>query len=183
MVLFWKGKTRIIAKFLRTDLVICNHSREGKNLSCSRINMVPFHLLLVQVSSVLATFQCQVKMIRAIPDKLSRICFQERNYISILASILILLFVNYNVYLCCHTYSRNKICLNHIIKRGEDGTISGYTQYKGLLKFFHSQKNNSSQSKMRVYIATALGSEPKYLPYLFGYKTGFSSLYIMTTNN
>ena len=27
---FRKGKTRIIAKFLRTDLVICSHSREGK---------------------------------------------------------------------------------------------------------------------------------------------------------
>ena len=28
--LFKKDKTRIIAKFHRTDLVICNHSREGK---------------------------------------------------------------------------------------------------------------------------------------------------------
>ena len=40
MALVWKGKTRIIAKFLRTDLVICSHSREGKNLSYSRINTV-----------------------------------------------------------------------------------------------------------------------------------------------
>ena len=40
MTLFWKGKTRIIAKFLRTDLVICSHSREGKNPSYSRINTV-----------------------------------------------------------------------------------------------------------------------------------------------
>ena len=29
--LFGKGKTCIIAKFQRTDLVICSHSREGKN--------------------------------------------------------------------------------------------------------------------------------------------------------
>ena len=28
--LFRLGKTRIIAKFLRADLVICSHSREGK---------------------------------------------------------------------------------------------------------------------------------------------------------
>ena len=39
---------------------------------------------------------------------------QERNYISILASVLILLFVDYNVYLCCHIYSRNNICLNQL---------------------------------------------------------------------
>ena len=40
LALFWKGKTHIIAKFLRTDLVIRSHSREGKNLSYSRINTV-----------------------------------------------------------------------------------------------------------------------------------------------
>ena len=28
--LFRKGKTHIIAKFQRTDLLICSHSREGK---------------------------------------------------------------------------------------------------------------------------------------------------------
>ena len=28
------------AKLHRTDLIICTHSREGKPLSCSRINMV-----------------------------------------------------------------------------------------------------------------------------------------------
>ena len=38
--LFWKGKTSIIAKFYRTDLVICSHSTEGKTLSFSRINTV-----------------------------------------------------------------------------------------------------------------------------------------------
>ena len=32
-VLLWKDKTRIIAKFHRTDLVIYSHSREGKTLS------------------------------------------------------------------------------------------------------------------------------------------------------
>ena len=40
MRLFSKGKTRIIAKFDRTDLVICNHFREGKTPSNSRINTV-----------------------------------------------------------------------------------------------------------------------------------------------
>ena len=36
---FWKGRTLIIAKFHRTDLLICSHSGEGKTLSYSRINM------------------------------------------------------------------------------------------------------------------------------------------------
>ena len=35
-----KGKTRIIVKFLRTDSVICSHSREGETPSYSRINRV-----------------------------------------------------------------------------------------------------------------------------------------------
>ena len=38
--LFNKGKTCRIAKFHRTDLVICSQSREGKTQSYSRINMV-----------------------------------------------------------------------------------------------------------------------------------------------
>ena len=38
--LFRKGKTRIIAKFLRTDFVICGHSREWETLSYSQINTV-----------------------------------------------------------------------------------------------------------------------------------------------
>ena len=38
--LFRKGKTRIIAKFLRADLVIYSHSREGETLSYNRINTV-----------------------------------------------------------------------------------------------------------------------------------------------
>ena len=40
MELFWKGKTRIMVKFHRTDVVICSHSREGKTLSYSQINTV-----------------------------------------------------------------------------------------------------------------------------------------------
>ena len=40
MRLFRKGKTHIIAKFQWTDLVICNHSEDGKPSSYSRINMV-----------------------------------------------------------------------------------------------------------------------------------------------
>ena len=35
-----KGKTRFTAKFLRTDLVICSHSREGETLSYNQINTV-----------------------------------------------------------------------------------------------------------------------------------------------
>ena len=40
MGLFRTGKTGIISKFYRTDLVICSHSREGKTPSYSQINMV-----------------------------------------------------------------------------------------------------------------------------------------------
>ena len=46
MGLFRKGKTRMIAKFQRTDLVIYNHYREGKILSYSQINMVN-HLYII----------------------------------------------------------------------------------------------------------------------------------------
>ena len=47
-----KGKILIIAKFHRTDLVICSHSRERKPLSYSRRNtvcsmLVHGHLLLI----------------------------------------------------------------------------------------------------------------------------------------
>ena len=35
-----KGKTRTIAKFLRTALIICSYSRDGKTPSYSRINTV-----------------------------------------------------------------------------------------------------------------------------------------------
>ena len=38
--LFTKSKTCIIAKFHRTDLVICSHSTERETLSYSQINMV-----------------------------------------------------------------------------------------------------------------------------------------------
>ena len=38
--MFRKGKSCIIAKFHRTDLVICSHYRAGKTLSCSQINIV-----------------------------------------------------------------------------------------------------------------------------------------------
>ena len=38
--LFRKGKTRIIAKFHRADLVICSHSRERETPSYNRINKV-----------------------------------------------------------------------------------------------------------------------------------------------
>ena len=38
--LFRKGKTVILAKFHRTDLVICSCFREGKTLFYSQINMV-----------------------------------------------------------------------------------------------------------------------------------------------
>ena len=35
------GKSCIVEKFHRTDLVICSHSREGKTLSYSQTNTVP----------------------------------------------------------------------------------------------------------------------------------------------
>ena len=38
--MFRKGNTCNIATFHRTDLLICNRSREGKTLSYSRINTV-----------------------------------------------------------------------------------------------------------------------------------------------
>ena len=38
-----KGKTCIIAKFLRTVLVICSYSREGETPSYNRINMVAWN--------------------------------------------------------------------------------------------------------------------------------------------
>ena len=40
--LFWKGKIHFTAKFHRTDLVICSHTREGKTPSCVQINIVAF---------------------------------------------------------------------------------------------------------------------------------------------
>ena len=43
--LFRKGKTHIIAKFHRTDLVICSHSREEKTLSYSKINMADIKII------------------------------------------------------------------------------------------------------------------------------------------
>ena len=43
--LFRKGKTRIIAKFHRTDLAIFGHSREGKTSSYGQLNMVCLALL------------------------------------------------------------------------------------------------------------------------------------------
>ena len=39
------GRVKLIAKFHRTDLVICSHSREGKTPSYSRINMANFSLV------------------------------------------------------------------------------------------------------------------------------------------
>ena len=52
--LFRKGKTDIIAKFYRADLVIYSHPREGKTLSHSRINMVTVHIKekLCQISNL-----------------------------------------------------------------------------------------------------------------------------------
>ena len=46
MELFRKGKTHIIAKFHRTDFVICCHSGEGKIPSYSRVNTVSASVLL-----------------------------------------------------------------------------------------------------------------------------------------
>ena len=35
-----KGKTGVITKFYRTDLVICSHSREGETPFYSRVNTI-----------------------------------------------------------------------------------------------------------------------------------------------
>ena len=40
---YGKGNTPFIAKFHRTDLVVCSHSREVKTQSYSQINMVLFN--------------------------------------------------------------------------------------------------------------------------------------------
>ena len=40
-----KGKTHILAKFLRTHLVFCSYSREGETPSYNRINTVSWILL------------------------------------------------------------------------------------------------------------------------------------------
>ena len=48
-----KGKTSIIAKFHRTDLVTCSHSREGKTLSRSQIPVNTVTKILVKGASVL----------------------------------------------------------------------------------------------------------------------------------
>ena len=40
MGLFRKGKTHIIAKFHRTDSVICSNSRDGKTPSYSQLNTI-----------------------------------------------------------------------------------------------------------------------------------------------
>ena len=48
-----KGKTRIIANYYRTDLVICRHSRERNTPSYSQINMVMsffFKVMWVEIS-------------------------------------------------------------------------------------------------------------------------------------
>ena len=51
--LFSKGKTRIIAKFDRTDFVICNLCREGKMQSYSQINMVLLKSIISELSKQL----------------------------------------------------------------------------------------------------------------------------------
>ena len=45
-----RGKTGIIAKFHRTDLVVCtcSHFREGKTLSYSQRNMVLSHNIVTK---------------------------------------------------------------------------------------------------------------------------------------
>ena len=48
--LLWKSKTCIVAKFHRTDLAICGHSKERNTLSYSQINMV-LELATVYVNS------------------------------------------------------------------------------------------------------------------------------------
>ena len=53
MGLLRKDKTHTIAKFRRTDSVICSHSRVGKTLSFSQINMVSICIHFVSGSLLL----------------------------------------------------------------------------------------------------------------------------------
>ena len=68
MGLFGKGKTRIIAKFHRTDSVICSHSTEGTGTSYSHINMV-FKFLFFFLASLSANINWQ--MLASIALKIS----------------------------------------------------------------------------------------------------------------
>ena len=47
---------RIIAKFLRTGLVICSHSREGETLSYNRINTVNYIQTQVWLQQAFCSF-------------------------------------------------------------------------------------------------------------------------------
>ena len=61
--LFTKGKFHIVAKFQRTDLAIYSHSREGKTLSYSQINMV-YLFLIRQVSCEIHCSYCMPKLLK-----------------------------------------------------------------------------------------------------------------------
>ena len=71
MGLFRKGKTKIIAKFYRTDLVIYSHSREGKTLSYSHINTVSgyyfcFYIYFVELYIFLSSIGKKMKNIKKV---------------------------------------------------------------------------------------------------------------------
>ena len=58
-----KVKLAIIAKFHRSDLVICSNSREGKTLSYSQINMVnTFIVKILKIRTLKIIFVGVIKM-------------------------------------------------------------------------------------------------------------------------
>ena len=61
MRLFRKGKTHIIAKYLRTDLVICSHSREAETPSYSRINTV-YKIYIDELLNILKSKHLRLKI-------------------------------------------------------------------------------------------------------------------------
>ena len=66
MGLLRKGKTPVEAKFQRTDLAICCHSREGKTPSYSQINTVCYQI-------VLRVFSHNLSKYKASSDNMQRI--------------------------------------------------------------------------------------------------------------
>ena len=51
---FWDCSGRVKLVLQNCDLVICSHSREGKSLSYSRINMILEILRICQIAGILA---------------------------------------------------------------------------------------------------------------------------------
>ena len=73
MGLFSKGKTCIIAKFQKTDLVICSHSRQGKTPSYSQINTVVLPLTWMSSGQSEKLFEAARVCFETSPSDTSRV--------------------------------------------------------------------------------------------------------------